>query len=203
MLSFLLLFITNCIIIFLTHYRTYVLFLYFLPNIHSIKEGDIMNKLSKLFDLVESENIDFFFANLKLVNKLGLYSCKDGYNVIVIDYTLKYNKIKLTEVLAEELGHHFTTVGDISNINTYQDMLKHNKVENKALKWATEFLISEDEICNLVLEDIKAEEMAERCEVSLEFFLKRLEFLSKKKNFLKLSNGSVLVLTNLPVFYVC
>ena len=82
-------------------------------------------------------------------------------------------------------------------------MLKHNKVENKALKWATEFLISEDEICNLVLEDIKAEEMAERCEVSLEFFLKRLEFLSKKKNFLKLSNGSVLVLTNLPVFYVC
>ena len=92
-----------------------------------------MNKLSKLFDLVESENIDFFFANLKLVNKLGLYSCKDGYNVIVIDYTLKYNKIKLTEVLAEELGHHFTTVGDISNINTYQDMLKHNKVEYKAL----------------------------------------------------------------------
>lgn len=162
-----------------------------------------MNKLSKLFDLIESENIDFFFANLKLVNKLGLYSCKDGYSVIVIDYTLKYNKIALTEVLAEELGHHFTTVGDFSNINTYQDMLKHNKSENTALKWATEFLISEDEICNLVLEDITAEEMAERCEVSLEFFLKRLEFLSKKRDFLDLNNGSKLALTNLPVFYVC
>lgn len=162
-----------------------------------------MNKLNKLFYLIESENIDFFFANLKLVNKLGLYSCKDGYGVIVIDYTLKYNKIALTEVLAEELGHHFTTVGDFSNINTYQDMLKHNKSENMALKWATEFLISEEEICNLVLENITAEEMAERCEVSLGFFLKRLEFLSKKRDFLYLNNGSKLVLTNLPVFYVC
>lgn len=76
-----------------------------------------MHKLSKLFDLVESENIDFFFANLKLVNKLGLYSSKDNHSVIAIDYTLKYNKIALTEVLAEELGHHFTTVGDFSNIN--------------------------------------------------------------------------------------
>jgi len=45
--------------------------------------------------------------------------------------------------------------------------------------------------------------MAERCEVSLEFFLKRLEFLSKKRDFLDLNNGSKLVLTNLPVFYVC
>ena len=53
-------------------------YFYIFPNIHSIEEGDIMNKLSKLFDLIESENIDFFFANLKLVNKLGLYSCKDG-----------------------------------------------------------------------------------------------------------------------------
>ena len=161
-----------------------------------------MNKLSKLFDLVESENIDFFFANLKLVNKLGLYSCKDSHSVIAIDYTLKYNKIALTEVLAEELGHHFTTVGNFSNINTYQDILKHSKAENTALKWATEFLISEEEICNLAMENITAEEMAERCEVSLEFFLKRLEFLSKKKDFLELCNGSKLILTNLPVFYV-
>lgn len=52
-------------------------------------------------------------------------------------------------------------------------------------------------------ENIEAEEMAERCEVSLEFFLKRLDFLSKKKDFLELCNGSKLILTNLPVFYVC
>ena len=52
-------------------------------------------------------------------------------------------------------------------------------------------------------ENIEAEEMAERCEVSLEFFLKRLDFLSKMKDFLELCNGSKLILTNLPVFYVC
>lgn len=34
-------------------------------------------------------------------------------------------------------------------------------------------------------ENIEAEEMAERCEVSLEFFLKRLDFLSKKKDFFR------------------
>lgn len=161
-----------------------------------------MNKLIKLFDLLESENINFFFANLKLVNKLGLYSNRNNNPIIAIDYTLKYNKIALTEVLAEELGHHFTTVGDFSNINTYQDILKHSKAENTALKWATEFLISEEEICNLAMENITAEEMAERCEVSLEFFVRRLEFLSKNKDFLELCNGSKLILTNLPVFYV-
>ena len=32
-----------------------------------------MKKLNKLFDLVESYNLDFFFANLKLVNELGLF----------------------------------------------------------------------------------------------------------------------------------
>lgn len=161
-----------------------------------------MNKLSKLFNLLESENINFFFANLKLIGKLGLYSNRNGNPTIVIDQSIKYNKIKLTEILSEELGHHFTTVGDLSNINTYQDKLKRNKSENQALKWATNFLISEDEICSLVMEDLTADEMAARCEVSVEFFLKRLEFLSLQKKSIKLSNGSTLVLTNLPIFYV-
>lgn len=161
-----------------------------------------MNKLSKLFDLLESENINFFFANLKLIGKLGLYSNRNGNPTIVIDKTIKYDKIKLTEVLSEEIGHHFTTVGDISNINTYQDELKRNKSENQALKWATEYLISEEEICTLAMENLDAYEMAARCEVSVEFFLKRLEFLSLQKKSIKLSNGSTLVLTNLPVFYV-
>ena len=43
-------------------------------------------------------------------------------------------------------------------------------------------------------ENIEAEEMAERCEVSLEFFLKRLDFLSKKKDFLELCNGSNVII---------
>lgn len=162
-----------------------------------------MNKLSKLFDLLESENINFFFANLILIGKLGLYSNRNGNPTIIIDTSIKYNKIKLTEVLSEELGHHFTSVGDLSNINTYQDELKRNKSENQALKWATNFLISEEEICNLAMQNLTAAEMAERCEVSENFFLKRLEFLSLEKNFVKLSNGSTLVLTNLPIFYVC
>lgn len=161
-----------------------------------------MNKLSKLFDLLESENINFFFANLKLIGKLGLYSNRNGNPTIVIDSSIKYNKIKLTEILSEELGHHFTTVGDLSNINTYQDELRRNKSENQALKWATEYLISEEEICTLAMQNLDAYEMAARCEVSVEFFLKRLEFLSLQKKSIKLSNGSTLILTNLPIFYV-
>lgn len=160
-----------------------------------------MNKLSKLFNLLESENIDFFFSNLKLFDKLGIYTNINGIPVISIDYTIKYDKIKLLEILAEEMGHHFTTVGDYSNPNTYQDILMANKCENKALRWATEYLLPESEICNLISKNIDVYEMAAAAEVSVEFFMKRLEFLSLEKNTLNI-NGDILVLDNLPMFYL-
>ncbi len=46
-------------------------------------------------------------------------------------------------VLAEELGHHFTTVGDAlpKKFFHYRDRLSVSKAEYRALKWAAEYLM--------------------------------------------------------------
>lgn len=160
-----------------------------------------MNKLNKLFNLMESENIEFFFANLSLMNKLGIYMDIQNQKAIIIDYSIKYNKIKLTEILAEELGHHFTSYGDYSNLNTYNKKLERNKSENKALRWACEYLVSEHELTSLIAQNLDIFDIADSCEVSKEFILKRLEFLKLDNKKLQI-NGKTLILDNLPNFYL-
>lgn len=161
-----------------------------------------MSKLEKLFDLVESENIEFFFANLSLMKKLGLYmNLGDKKAAIVIDYSIKNDKVKLTETLAEELGHHFTSYGDYSRKNNYSKKLEVAKCENKALKWACEYLISESELKALIGQNMDIFDISKACEVSEDFFIKRLEFLKKENKKIKI-NQKTLILDNLPYFYL-
>lgn len=160
-----------------------------------------MSKLNKLFNLMESENIELFFANLSLMKKLGIYMDIQNQKAIIIDYSIKYNKIKLTEILAEELGHHFTSYGYYSNLNTYNKKLERNKSENKALRWACEYLVSEHELTSLIAQNLDIFDIADSCEVSREFILKRLEFLKLDNKKLQI-NGKTLILDNLPNFYL-
>ncbi len=113
---------------------------------------------------------------------------------------MKKDKNKHIEVLAEELGHYFTTVGiSVGNIKTYSDKLELNKVENKADKWATNFLITEEDIINLINKNITCiYEMADIIGVSVEILMKKFKYLSKVKQMLDLGNGKYLILTNLP-----
>lgn len=55
-------------------------------------------------------------------------------------------------VLAEELGHHFTTVGNNlpKQFYHYRDRLTVSKAEYRALRWAAEYLIPVDKL-NLAL----------------------------------------------------
>lgn len=51
-------------------------------------------------------------------------------------------------VLAEELGHHFTTAGDAlpKKLFHYRDRLTVSQVEYRALRWAAEHLMPEDQL---------------------------------------------------------
>lgn len=51
-------------------------------------------------------------------------------------------------VLAEELGHHFTTAGDAlpKKFFHYRDRLSVGRVEYRALKWAAEYLIPKKQL---------------------------------------------------------
>ena len=106
-----------------------------------------------------------------------------------------------SEILAEELGHHFTTLGDFSDKSSYSKKLQVAKCENKALKWACEYLIPEDELIALLGQNMDIFDMSKACEVTEEFFIKRLEFLKLEDKKLKV-NGKTLILDNLPYFYL-
>lgn len=163
-----------------------------------------MTKLEKLYEIAREENINIYFFDLSQIGVLGLNVEKEGLPyMIFLDYSIKNNPLLHLETLAHELGHYFTTMGNLINTSNYTEKLQVNKYENKAEKWACEFLISEEEIIKLINSKIDCVyEMAEKLEVSIEILNKRLEYLSRQKQILDLRNDKYLVLTNLPNFYV-
>ena len=160
-----------------------------------------MSKLNQLLELAKKEKIDIHYLDINKIGVLGLYVKNEGLpHMIFLDTSIKNDKYKLIEVLAEELGHYFTSIGNsVNNIYTYRDKLNVSKCENKATKWASNFLVNEDDIIQLVNSNITCiYEMANIIGVSVDILMKKFEYLSKSKQSLYLKNGKYLVLTNLP-----
>lgn len=80
--------------------------------------------------LIKSENNGICIEEKKGMKKEGLYS--DG--CIWVRKELSENR--KTCILAEELGHHFTTVGNILD----QSKIENQKQELKARVWAYNYL---------------------------------------------------------------
>jgi Zn-dependent peptidase ImmA (M78 family) len=163
-------------------------------------------KLEKLYNLAHENKIDIHWFNLKHLGFLGLNVEKEGLpHMIFLDPSIKQDNKLYLEVLAHELGHYFTTVGNfINKPDIYSDNLQINKCEYKADKWACEFLITEEEIIRALNKNYvtSIHELANELEVSVHFSEKRLEYLSKQKQMLDLGKDKYLILTNLPNFYV-
>ncbi|MDK2816207.1 MAG: hypothetical protein PWR22_836 [Moorella sp. (in: firmicutes)] len=63
--------------------------------------------------------------------------------IIGLSWTLLNNRPLFRCILAEELGHHFTTVGDAipKTYYNYSDRLMVSRAEYRALKWAALYLM--------------------------------------------------------------
>ena len=70
-----------------------------------------------------------------------------------------------TCILAEELGHHHTTVGDITN----QAIIAHRKQELRARQWAYERIVPLSKIVQAYRDRIAGNELAEYLGVTDEF----------------------------------
>lgn len=121
-------------------------------------------------------------------------ACNDG--IEVINHYFKSNKIKglycdgtvalsnelensaeKTTILAEELGHHYTTAGDIID----QKSINNRKQELRARLWAYNKLIGLQGILSAYKANCLAlNEMAEHLEVSEEFLSEALDCYRKK-----------------------
>lgn len=100
----------------------------------------------------------------------GLYS--DG--IIWINKDL--SETEKNCILAEELGHHFTSYGNILN----QDTLLAVKQEKQARAWSYNKLLPFDNICKYYFEAFTIEEFAEYVNVTLEVLSEILDYYIDK-----------------------
>lgn len=105
-----------------------------------------MKNLSNIFEIISKENIILEETKLKYGIE-GIYFKVPGLNPIIgIKNTIVNDSKKYISILAEELGHHFTTWGDLTaECFTYSDRLYKCKKERTARMWAANYLISDAE----------------------------------------------------------
>lgn len=106
-----------------------------------------MKKLEELFQIIEKENIIFEETNIQYENSKGIYiHIPNIPPTIGISKSIVNDRCKYLSVLAEEVGHHFTSVGNLTiDSKNYSEILQKNKKENKAKSWAANFLISDED----------------------------------------------------------
>lgn len=102
----------------------------------------------------------------------GLYKNKK----IIIDSNIETNKEK-TCILAEELGHHFTSYGDIID----QSNIGNVKQELRARVWAYERLVGIVDLINAHKAGVRGRyELAEFLEIPEWFLLEAIEYYKSK-----------------------
>lgn len=115
-----------------------------------------MRKLKELFKIIDMENLKFEETSIIYNDMDGLYfKLPDCHPVIFIRKSLLNDIKKYKSILSEELGHHFTTIGDLTiESKNYQEKLYKNKKEKISKEWAANFLISDEEfvqaLCNCI-----------------------------------------------------
>ncbi|MDI9476935.1 MAG: ImmA/IrrE family metallo-endopeptidase [Natronincolaceae bacterium] len=161
-------------------------------------------KLEMLFDLIEKENIAVEYMDFSPTIQ-GIYYKADGcLPIIGINENIVSNRKLFTCVLAEELGHHFTSTGDsTTECYSFVDKINLGKTELAALKWAAEYLLPLDEIVGAIKKGIKnIEELSDFLGVTDEFLLEGFRFMAKKQSFIKIQEDLFIALTNLPNIYL-
>lgn len=115
-----------------------------------------MKNITDIYNLIEQEHIILEEVNFKQNNIEGIYFKAPGLSpTIGINKNIVPDTRKYTSVLAEELGHHFTSTGDISTeCVTYTQKINKSKQEKRARLWAANYLISDEEINRAILQNI-------------------------------------------------
>jgi len=116
--------------------------------------------LQHLYNLIESENI-------KLIEDDIPYKAKGLYfdNIIVLHKSIETTSER-NSILAEELGHHFTSNGNILN----QTLISSIKQECSARRWAVEQMIKPDKLIDAIKSGVRSRwELSQFLDVSETF----------------------------------
>jgi hypothetical protein len=148
-----------------------------------------MNAYEKLLTEFSEELIIDEVADLPS-NLKGLYVLSNRCNLILLNGDLKLVNEK-TCILAEEIGHHCTSIGNILD----QSKIKNRKQEKKARRWAVNKLIKVEQFVDAYKEGV-------RCKAELADFLNVTEpFLDFAIEHFKNLYGTYHVLGNYIIYF--
>lgn len=164
--------------------------------------------------MIKTEKMDIILDKCRIIKEfaplpssiLGYYFCDGEYYIILINEAIKHDERLYRTVLAEEIGHYRTTIGDITprKYMCYADRITVDRHELKALKWATDFLIPTETLLN-VLKTKTAETLEDLVNyfyVTNEFFMKKLEFMARQNPIWDIDEERYLCLYKLPSVYI-
>lgn len=141
-----------------------------------------MNRIKDIYKIIEKENILYEERDLSKLNSKGIYIKLNGYKpMIFIDKRIINNANTYISILSEELGHYFTTHGDlVEESQSNNDSLIKIKKENLAREWASNFLINNDEFVQALLDCINTKyDMCEYFNVNYEILDTKINSILK------------------------
>ncbi|CAH2213193.1 ImmA/IrrE family metallo-endopeptidase [Tepidibacter aestuarii] len=137
---------------------------------------------------------------------LSYYYCNEDYYVILINKSIKNDERLYRIVLAEEIGHYKTTIGDITprKYMCYSKRLELDKMELLALKWATDFLVPTDKLIEVIESTVAVtfDELVDYFYVTEEFMMQKFKFMAKQKITWELDDKRCLCLHNFPTISI-
>jgi Zn-dependent peptidase ImmA (M78 family) len=152
-----------------------------------------------------NENILLSYSKLN-DEMLGYYYSIDDLDLIVINESIISNTKQLNCVIAEELGHYYTTHGNYApySCNESNDKINHSRVELRALKWAVDFLIPTSDLLKYlsINHEIDYSDISNYFEVTEDFIIKKFYYMSLVKNIYHISDSKFLVLSNYPNVFI-
>jgi len=164
-----------------------------------------MVETNTLYKLIEECQIDLLICNLPN-QVLGYYHGEPDYDFILISDSISESESLFRTVLAEEIGHYFTTIGDCTPKKhlCYSNRIRIETYEERALKWAAHFLVpthmllsSLKETCNQSIDALSSLFL-----VTKELLHAKFRFLSLERILWQIDQTQYLNLSHLPSIYV-
>lgn len=164
--------------------------------------------------MIETEQLDSIINNSGIIKEfaplpysaLGCFYSDGDFHLILINKEIRKDERLYRTILAEEIGHYMTTVGDYTPRRemTYSERIDIDKKELLALKWATNFLIPTELLLKAIKDRLVGtfEEMLDYFYVTEEFLLHKLRFMAKERIKWEIDGKRHLILTCLPSLYV-
>jgi len=159
-----------------------------------------------LHSLAQEHSITITLAALP--NKIkGIYHLSsDNQSNIMLNQCLAEGTSEYRSILAEELGHYFTSVGETPSLSDmpYCDKVQRDRTELKAMRWAADFLIPTELLLSRIEDCLVSslQELADAFLVTVELIQHKLYYMSCKALYWPLASGKHLCLASLPSIYI-